>query len=64
MKTIICISGNSGLSSTGNTLEEAFKAYNDDIDEARVEDLIFYEAEKIEVEMKIVRKEVPVKKRG
>lgn len=59
-KVYICIDGE-GFCGEGNTLELAHSNYIDNRDDCSVDDLEWYEAERIEVEAKIVKKEVPQK---
>ena len=48
----------------GNTLEAAYKNYREEQgDNYQIEELHFWEATLIEVEMKIMPKEIPVKKK-
>jgi len=49
---------------TGVTIEEAYNNFRDLVDShASVDDLSFYEAKEIQVEMKITQKQVPVVKK-
>lgn len=48
----------------GNTLEEAFAEYREYHDNETIENLTFFEAVPVEIEVKIIAKPIPVAKRG
>lgn len=56
----ICTDVN-GYYGEGKTLEIAFKNYQETGDDT-IDDCTFYQAEQIEVETKIVKKEIPIPK--
>lgn len=57
-KVFIC-TNDDGNASTGSTLKAAYERYVDEVDDdVRPEDLTFYEAVRIEVEVQFVKKEV------
>lgn len=60
MKVYLC-SNDENSFSEGTTLEEAHQNFCDEIDDIGVSDCVFYEAERLEVEVKIIRKEIPIK---
>lgn len=56
-KVYICADDNDSMA-VGNTLKDAYENYINDVSEERPENLVFYEAVKVVVEVQFVKKEV------
>lgn len=59
-KIIMCMDEENQFS-IGDTLEEAWKNYRKEYDYCPPEDVCFYEAEEINVQIKLEKIEIPVK---
>lgn len=57
----ICID-TTGCCATGKTLEECWINYEEEFGEDTIKDCTFYEGTKIDIELKITKKVIPIKK--